>query len=897
MAMDKLRGIWSRLHAIWHRGAAEQELNEELRFHIERETEAGVSRGLTPAEARRRALVQSGGVERYREESRDARGLNWWDEARSDLRHGWRLLVAHPVFAGAAILTLALGTGANTAIFSVVNTVLLQPSPFRDPDRLVMLWETDRGSGTHHEPASWPDVADFRERSHTLSAIGSVMGADVTITGDGDPLRVAALDVTPNLLTMLGISPVEGRLFRPDEGSAGGARVAVLGEGFWRAHFNGDRGVIGRTISVDGEPTTVVGVAPEAADLGIRQVHERADYAANFSGEHVDLWIALQPSAPAFGRQTHPFLTLGRLAPGATFGAAQTELASISSDLEHQYQVNANRGVNLERYSDVVFGSVRPALLMLLAAVTLVLLVTCANVANLLLGRTATRSREVALRRALGAGPGRLNRQFLAESLLLVVLGSGAGVAMAVVGLRSLVALAPADIPRLDSVSVNGTVLAYAIGIAALVAVVFGVLPALQMRRIDIQQTLKAHGAGRVAGSRGTRRFRAALVVSEVAAAVLLVVGAGLLVRSLWSLQAVNPGFSAARVLKAQYQLPSTRYPIDYSKYPDAPAIQTFNSRVLAAVQAIPGVESAALAAGSPLDPGFTNSWQIIGREAESAKFPEIRVRVLSPDYLKALDVPVLEGRGIEASDDASAPQVVVINHTAAQRYFPHGAVGQQVRWWGITRRIVGVIGDEKFRGIDAPTDPAAYAPAAQVPLQSVTLLARTSSADPTVVAGAIRQAVHAIDPQIALYGVESLQHTEAASIAKPRFNALLLAVFAGLAIVLAVVGVHGVLSYAVTERAPEMGIRMALGASRQNILRAVVGEGMALAGLGVTVGLAGAFVGSRLLASMLFGVTTTDPVTFVVVPLVVLLTAAAASLLPALRATRVDPMQVLRAE
>ncbi|MGH7689905.1 MAG: ABC transporter permease, partial [Gemmatimonadaceae bacterium] len=679
--MDRLLGMWSRLRALWQRGAVEHELTDELRFHVDRETDAGVARGLSRDEAGRRALVQFGGLERYREESRDVRGLTWWDEAKSDLRHGWRLLVSHPVFAGAAILTLALGTGANTAIFSVVNTVLLQPSPFHDPDRLVMLWETDRGSGTQHEPASWPDVADFRERSHTLSAIGSLMGADVTITGNGDPLRVAALDVTPNLLSMLGVAPVAGRLFRPEEGRTGNAQVAVLGQGFWRTHYDGDRGMIGRTITVDGQPTTVVGVAPAAADLGIRQVHERADYADTFSGEHVDLWIAMQPSPVAFGRQTHPFLTLGRLAPGATLGAAQKELASISADLEHQYQVNANRGVNLERYSDVVFGAARPALLMLLIAVTLVLLVTCANVANLLLARTATRAREVALRRALGAGPGRLYRQFLAESLLLVVLGSGTGVVLAVAGLRSLVALAPTDIPRLDTVSMNGTVLAYALGVAALVAVVFGMLPALQTRRIDIQQTLKAHGAGRTSGSRGTRRFRSALVVSEVAAAVLLVVGAGLLVRSLWRLQAVNPGFSAAHVLKAQYQLPATRYPIDFRKYPGAPEIQAFNSRLLAAVRAIPGVESAALAGGSPLDPGFTNAWQIIGREAESAKLPEIRTRFLTPGYLKTLDVPLLEGRGIETSDDASAPQVVVINHTAAERYFPRGAVGQQVRW------------------------------------------------------------------------------------------------------------------------------------------------------------------------------------------------------------------------
>ena len=895
---DRVRGVIVRLMRLVRARGAERELTEELRFHVERETEAGIERGLDVAEARRQALVKFGGVERYREEARDVRRLVWWDSLRQDVRFSVRVLTGSPTFTLAAVVTLALGIGANTAIFSVVNAVLLSESPFAEPDRLVMMWETDRASDNFHEPASWPDVMDFRERSRTLTSIGSVLGQDFTLSVADEPERVAGLAVTPNVPGILGVRPVVGRLFRPDDGAPGGGRTVLLGEEFWRDRYGADPAVVGSTIRLNEAPATVIGVLPAAADLGIRQLHDRADYAPSFSGAEVQLWLAFQPTAEAFPRETHPFLTLARLGPGASLSVAQEELSAIAAELEAAYPENADRGVNLEPYAEVVFGPVRPALLVLLGTVGLVLLVTCVNVANLLLARTTARTREVALRQAVGAAASRIRRQFLVESLVLTGLGTVAGIAAAYGGLELLLALAPADIPRLDDATVDRGVLLYTASISVLVALAFGMLPSLQARRVDIRETLKAQAAGQ-RGSRGgaARSVRSALVVAEVALAVTLVIGSGLLLRSLWELQNVDPGFDTARVAKAQYQLPDTRYPRDFSRWPDIPEIADFHVRFLESVRSIPGIEAAALAGGHPLDPGFTNSFQIVGREAESADFPEIRTRFLTPGYLETLGVELLAGRDIRPGDDVRSTPVVLINRTAAERYFPGGtALGQEVSFWGTARQIVGIIGDEKFKGIDAPTDPAVYAPLRQNPQQAATLLFRADG-DPMALVPEIRARLHRVDPQIALYGAEPLVATVAESISRPRFLATLLALFAGLAIFLALVGVHGVLSYTVARRAPEVGIRMALGASRWTVMRSVVGEGLGLAAVGVALGVAAAWAGSRTLSSLVFGVTTTDPVTFLVVPTLVLAVALLASLAPALRASRADPIRSLRAE
>ncbi|MGD2071034.1 MAG: ABC transporter permease [Gemmatimonadota bacterium] len=896
--LDRIRGWWLALRKGAAPERANEELDEEVRLHIELETEELVRRGLTPEEARREAYRTFGGVERYKEQTRETRGLLWLDALGRHFRLSLRLLRKSPAFTAAAVVTLALGIGGTTAIFSVVDAVLMADSPFPEPERLVMVWETDRDSGTRHEPSSWPDVVDFRERSRALEAIATVSGIDATVSGEGEPEVVGALAVTTNLPEVLGVEPLLGRSFTEDDGASGPPFTVLLSEGFWRSHHGADPDVLGRTLRLNGAPATVVGVLPAAADLGFHQVQERADYAAPLSGNRVDLWVARRPTAEAFPRNTHPFLTLGRLAPGATLAEAQGELAGVAAELEEAFPVNNARGVNLEAYSDVVFGPVRPALLLLLGAVALVLLVACVNVANLLLARTTARAREVALRSALGARGADVRGQFLVEGLVLTGLGAALGVVLAYVGVDVLVGLAPAGIPRLEGAGVNAGALALAAGVTGIVGLIFGMVPWLQLRSGRHLRALAGAEGVRSSAGRTSVRLRAGLVVAEVALAVFLVVGAGLLLRSVWALTRVDPGFRAAGVLKAEYRLPAGRYPMDFQRWPDLPEITGFHQEVLREVRSLPGVEAAAVTSHHPLEPGFTNSFVIVGREAESADFAEIRTRFVTPGFLETLGIPLLGGRFLQEGDDLDAPNVLVLNRAAQERYFPTtDPVGHSLRFWGRSWRIVGVMGDVRFRGVESTAEPAVYGPIVQAPQPRVTILARTRAGDPTSLAPAIRDILRPLDAEVALSGVEALDATLSDSIAEPRFTALLLGLFAGIAIVLAVVGIHGVLAYNVARRSGEMGIRMALGASRADVVTGVVREGMALAALGVVLGLVGAFVSSTLLESQVFGVRVHDPATFGGVAGIVLAVALLASLLPAARATRADPVEALRAE
>jgi predicted permease len=814
-----------------------------------------------------------------------------------DVRLSLRMLRKSPQLTVAAVLTLALGIGASSAIFSVVDAVLLRPSPFEQPERLVMVWETDRASETSHEPASWPDVLDLRERGRTLAAIGSMQAVSATLTGAGEPERVSALGVTPNLPELLGVRPVLGRGFEAGEGAEGGAGVALLAEGFWRRHFGADPGVLGSAIVLDGEPVTVVGVLPSDADLGIRQVHAKADYSAPLAGPEVQVWLAMVPSVESSPRQTHPYLTLGRLAPGASLEAAQGELAGVMADLERAYPENAARGVHLEPYDLVTFGPVRPALLVLLGAVAMVLLIACGNVANLMLARSTVRSRELAVRRALGAGWGRLARQFLVESAVLTAIGAAAGLALAYAGLRLLVALAPADLPRLAAAGLDLRVLSVATAVAAGSAVLFALAPLAQMHWLDLQSVLKAEAGRGGTSGRESRRLRGALVVAEVALAVALVIGAGVLLRSFWALAGVDPGFRTANVTKLEYQLPRSRYPMDFSRWPRLPEITGFHAELLRRVRALPGVEAASIAARHPLDPGFTNSFTVVGREAEAEDWPEIRCRFVTPGYLETLELSLLDGRELTDGDVAGATPAALINRAAAERYFTgRDPLGQTIRFWGTPWRIVGVVGDERFLGLAEDPEPAVYAPLYQAPQQSGVLLVRTAG-DPLAPVVVVRSIVRELDPQIALYGVEPLERTVAQSIARPRFTATLLALFGAVAILLALVGVHGVLSYTVAQRSPEVAVRMALGATRRDVLALVLRDGAALAALGTALGLAAAFAGARLLDSLVFGVAPRDATTFVAVAAGVMAMATLASWLPARRAASADPIGALRSE
>ena len=814
----------------------------------------------------------------------------------TDVRVAFRLLRRNRGFAIAAVLTLALGIGANAAIFGLVDAVLLRAWPFADPDRLVMVWETDRSSGTTHEPGSWPDIQDFAERSRTLTDVAAFTAVDATVIAAGtEPARYSAVAVTPNFFELLNVRTVTGPGFRSGEGQyAGSGLTVVLGEGLWRSRFNADASIVGQSISVNGQSATVVGVAPASADLGIRQVHARADYGSTFRGSQVEMWLSMQPTAERFPRSTHPFFALARLAPNATVQSAQTELAAIAQELERAFPENEARGVNLQPLDVVIFGPVRPAMMLLLVAAGLVLIVTCANVANLLLARTSERMREVAVRRALGATTVRISRQMLLESAALTLIGSAVGVAFAWIALRLFVALAPIDVPRLSSAALDARVLLFTASIAAVVTLVFGGIPALRLRSSKLRGTLQSQ-PGRVTEGPGGRRLRGALVVGQVALAVALFTGAGLLVRSYVARQSVDPGFRAAGVLKAEFQLPGNRYQYDRAAWPNIPAINGFHAELVRRVGALPGVQSAAIAARHPLDPGFTNSFVIMGREAESEDFAEIRTRFITPGYLETLGVPLVSGRDISATDDAVSPPVGLLNRAAAERYFP-GAdpIGQRLRFWGIEWTIVGVIGDERFKGIEQESEPAIYGPLGQAPQANVVLLTRVAG-DPLAIAPQIRSLLRELDPEIPLVGVEPLAKTLSATIAQPRFTTVLLTIFSAVTVLLALIGVHGLLAYSVAQRTRELGIRVALGATRREIRGMVLRQGVRLAVLGVVLGLITALLGTRLVAALLFGVTATDPGTFALVTFAVLATAAGAAWLPARRATSIDPMQALR--
>ncbi|HEX2191515.1 MAG TPA: ABC transporter permease [Longimicrobiaceae bacterium] len=901
-----------RLFRLPVRGAQhpEADLDEEIRLHLELRAEQLEREGLPPEQAREAARRRFGPPDEARRTLREAarrresrvRLREWAAGVRQDLRYALRTLGRSPGFTAVAVLTLGLGIGANTAIFSVVDGVLLRPLPLPDADRLVVVWETDRNSGTTREPASVPDFVDFREQATQLRGLAALIPLEANYQpDDGDPSRLAALAVSHELLPTVGVEPLLGRGFTPEEDRPGGPAVALIGERLWTRELGRDPGVLGRTLRLNGRSHTVIGVVPSRADFGVPQVLSAAAYGGGFADRgdrvEVDVWLPLQPRSTAESRATHPAFLVGRLGDGATTASAQREMDGIAAALERAHPVNAGRGVFVEPLREVVFGPVRPALLLLLGAVGMVLLIACANVANLLLARGAARTHEIAVRSALGAGRRRLARLFLVESLVLALLGAGLGVALAHLGLHALTGLAPQDVARLGEVRIDLRTLGAALAVAVAVGVVFGMLPILQTRGADLQGRLRG-GAGRGAtAGRARSGMRSALVAAEVGVAVVLLVGAGLLVKSFWQLLRVDPGFRAEQVLKAEYQLPADRYPQDYSRWPDWSEVHRFNAGVLERVGALPGVEAAAVAGVHPLSAGFTNSFSVVGREAEAADWPEIPVRQVAPGYFRTLGVALRRGRLLGPEDDTRAPAVALVNEAAARRFFAgRDPLGQQVSLWGSDRTIVGVVENERFQGLGAGAPPALYLPLAQAPSAGGSVLLRVRG-DPAALAGALRAAVRQQDPALAVFGVEALERTLARSVGRERFTTLLTGLFAALALVLATVGVHGVLSYSVAERSREIGIRMALGAEQGRVVRQVVAQGLLPALAGAAVGLAGAVGLGRLLASLLYEVSTTDAAVLGGVVGILLAVTLLASWLPARRAARVDPVAALRGE
>lgn len=820
-----------------------------------------------------------------------------------NLRHSFRMLVANRAFAIVVILTLALGIGANTAIFSVIDGVLLHLAPIDGFERMVMVWETDRNSGTTREPASVPDYLDFVRLGRSFAQLAAFMGDEMNMAPPGgDPVRLAALRVSHQFLPMLGMKPVLGRTFTEEEDRTCGTGVVLISESLWDRSYGRDPSVIGRVLRLDEKPHTIIGVLPDTADFGVLQILSAAAYSRSFADHgdrmKVDVWAPLQPDPQSLPRDTHPILVLGRLDHGATIASAQQEMTGIAGELERAYRSNAGRGAFVERLEEVVFGPVRPPLYLLLGAVALVLIAACVNVANLLLAHGANRVREVAVRSALGARGSVIARQFFIENLVLTMIAAGTGAALAFAGMKALLAIAPPGVPRLAEVAIDLRVLAITLGASLLVGFGFGLVPTLQAQRIDLQTALKGASPNATAGQR-RGRLRAALVVAQLALAVVLVIGAGLLLKSFWHLLQIDPGFHTTGVLKAEYQLPPSRYPADFSVWPKFKEMHAFTDALLRRVAALPSVGSAAIAGNHPLDPGFTNSFVVVGREAEAKSWPEICVRRTTPGYFLTVGLPLVRGRLLSNSDSTDAPPVLLVNKATAERFFPGtDPIGQKIAFWGARRTIIGIVANEKFRGLEASAPLAVYVPLAQAPSANGAgvLLLRTNG-EPRALASAVRALFRELDPALAVFGIEPLEETLSKSMSQRRFTLLLVTLFATLVLALAAVGIHGVLSYEVTQQKREISIRIALGAQRAHVMRHIVGRGLALVLLGILIGVAGALALTRLMANQLFGVATADPLTFVSVVFFLATVAFVASYIPARRAAEFDPVQALRAE
>ncbi len=804
-----------------------------------------------------------------------------------DLRYALRTLVRWPGFSAVVILTLALGIGANAAIFSVVNAVLLRPLPYTSPDRLVFVLgtPTDGDSAKVGSSSSYPDFADFRERSRSFSQLAAVSVRQTTVTGKTfEPAIVSGAPVTANLFPMLGVRPLLGRAFLAEEDEPGATPVAILSGEFWQQRFNSNPNVIGSSISVNGRPTTIVGVMPARF---------------TFPGATALWYPAAEPNDPRT-RGQHSYAIVGRLAPRVTIATANREVAAIAKQLETEYPgLNAKRSARVQSMSEAIVGNVRPQLLVLLGSVMLVLLIVCVNVANLFLARAAARAREVAVRTALGAGRSRLARQFLTESVVVTAIGSAFGLLVAYWGSRLLVSNAPGTIPRAGEIAIDGNVLMFLLGLAVITAVIFGVLPALQMSRGMPIASLREGGRG-MRGGLARRGLRQVLVVSEVALAVVLVVGASLLVKSFWKMQRVDPGFVPDRMLVVQLQLPQSRY----GGFADGDRVRAFYADLYGRIAARPEVQSVAVAMQHPLAPGWTSSFTIDGREPPpSGQEPESSIRPVTPGYFRAVGAKLVRGREIQESDGVAAPGVVVINESFARLHFPNeDPIGRRITrasWWkGMPSHyeIVGIVADERFNGPRAPADPATYFSLAQFTFNDNWLLVRTKG-DANAFVPTLRQLVWSIDRDLPLENVRTMDALLGESIADSRFNTVLLSLFAVVALLLAAIGIYGVLAYTVAQRTSEIGLRMALGAQRSSVLRLVVGNGLLLAIVGVAIGSAGALVATRALERLVFGVSTSDPAVFAFVAFALTAVAATAAAVPALRASRVDPIVALRSE
>jgi putative ABC transport system permease protein len=879
-----LRALAARLRGLFGNRRAELELDDEIETHLRLLTERYVRQGMTEAEATWAARRQFGNITLLREANREMRGIRFIDTLFQDVRYGLTMLRRNPGFTFIAVLTLALGIGANTAIFSVVNAVLLRSLPYRDQDRLVLL--SQYRAFAEMDGASSETFLEWRDQAKAFEQLAAYTSGTAVLTGSGEPERLAVGKVSADLLTTLGVAPALGRAFTPAEYTDGGEPVVILSDGLWRRRFGADPQVIGRPLTLEGQSRAVVGImAP-----GFRFPEES------------DLWLPLALN-PGRQRMIHVSV-LARLRAGLTPEAARADLSIIFEPRRQAFpEAYSDTRIRVITLGDRLVGNVRLALLVLFGAVAFVLLIACANVANLLLARSAARQKEMAIRSAIGAGRLRLVRQLLTESLLLSALGGAAGLLAARWGVKLLVAMSPAGIARIQESEVEGRALGFTCVVVVLTGLIAGAFPALQASKTDVNETLKKQPGAR-SGQGGARLALSTLMIAELALALVLLTGAGLMIKSFLRLLAVPRGFNPDGVLTLTLTLSpgAAKHPWQ-SLQPGA-----YSQKWLDRVRALPGIQSAALASALPLA-GPTR--RLIGIEIEGrppyepGKEPAVDANFVSPEYFQTMGIQIRAGRPFTSQDGAEAPRVVIINETLARSLFPNeNPIGHRLKFMGNElATIVGVVGDAYNRGLDSEVYPEVYGPGMQNPkFMGNLLVARVASGQNnpsglSSLAAAIRNQAQAIEPNEPVNQVVTMDQRLSNSVAHRRFQTLLLGVFAAVALVIATVGIYGVISYAVSQRTHEIGVRMALGAQASDVLRMVVWRGMSLALAGVALGLAAALALTRVMKNLLFEVKTTDPTTFALIALLLVGVALIASYIPARRATKVDPLQALRHE
>ncbi len=883
--------LWSRIRSwsrtIFRRAAMESDMETELRFHIEAFANDLVRGGVPREEAMRQAHIAFGGVERVKEEGREARGVSFFDEFLQDLRYGQRVLRKNPGFAIVAVLTLALGVGATTAIFSVVNAVLLRPLAIEDSSRVVLLQEQWKGSGSDVSVGNFNDI---KKLSASYVEISSSNNASFNLETQGIPERVDGEIATFNYFATFGVQPIAGRVFTPDEDKPGHSPVVVISERFWRTNLHADASAIGKPIRVNGLPTTVVGVMPKSFDPLLN---------------NSNLWIpaAFTPAQLA-EHDDHYLSVMARLKPGVAIAQAQSELDVVAERLQKQYPLDdADRGFRIQPLASALLGDQRLSLQMMLAAVGFLLLIACANIANLQLARSRTRQKEIALRAALGASPNRIVRQLLAENVVLGLAGGVIGVFLAYWVVSWIVAHGPAEMPRLDQSRIDASTLAFACVVALLSSFLFGLAPALRSASTRLSEAFKS-ATGISAGTRD--RFRSLLVVGEISLALILMAGSGLLIRSALLVSHVNPGFDITNVVVGRVGLPDPGY------HDPVHAQQTFE-RFIAAADALPGVESAAVVSRAPLaGGGSSNGLLAEGKPLDLANLVNSQLQIISPSYLSTARVPLKAGRDFTPQDTREHTFVTIINETLARTMWPgENPIGKRFacceagpkgRMDPVWHEVVGIVADVHAQGLDRLAQPSFYIPLAQMPPASWDWIGRTMDLVVRTRGGAVpirelQSAVASVAPAVPIYRLSTMQQKISSTLERSHFDTFLLAIFAATALLLSSVGIYGVLSYMVAQRTRDIGIRMALGASQGQIVWDVLGFGARLAVAGMVIGVVGALLATRMVSSLLYGVRPTDAMTFVFVSLLLLAVALIASYLPARRATRVDPIIALRYE